>query len=323
MAKTILYLGSGGMAGVFGGGIVTGLQEANAYKNIESVYGLSCGALNGAYFLAEQSRIGSSIYYENLINNFIILKKIPIAVYYRLKNKVMSTKNIPKKEKISTMNIDYLLSIVKGRKKLDIKKVVKGKIPLYVRVTNTQSGETKDIDIRKSKDPLNLLKAAVSMTPMTYGVKVKDKKRITYADGAIMNPINLQNFPAYAENKKIVIVLNAHFDETFWKQIKNELTCIVGGILAKLIYPKPAFSDWATKEMRKKKEIKIAYTYSNVLVVSPPKDFGVDLLCTDPEKLLKAYNMGIEASKEIVKFMKEDVSKEEIAPEIKASSQLQ
>ena len=71
MNKVVLYLGGGSMAGVFGAGVVTRLQEENFYKHIKVAYGASAGAFNLAYFLAKQSELGSKIYWEDLTYDFI------------------------------------------------------------------------------------------------------------------------------------------------------------------------------------------------------------------------------------------------------------
>lgn len=70
--KAVLYVGGGAMAGVFGAGVVTRLQEVNAYENFSHAYGASAGAFDIAYFLAKQTRKGSSIYWEDLTKGFII-----------------------------------------------------------------------------------------------------------------------------------------------------------------------------------------------------------------------------------------------------------
>lgn len=304
MEKTILVLGQGGMSGVFGGGIVTGLQKANIYDNIEAIYGLSCGALNGAYFLAEQSELGSSIYYEDLTKDFVKLINIPFGIFYRLKNKIIGG-NIPKNQKVSAVDIGYLFSIIENKKKLNLQKFLSGKIPLYVRVTNTQNGETKDIDLRTHKDPMSLLKASVSMIPMAYGVKIaKDKNSAYYVDGAIKHPFIFGDFPKNLGDKRMVIVLNRGLNHNFFAYFKDELVSFLSAIFSKLMYPHPTFFDWMKKEIEKNIEIKALQSNPNVLLIVPPKH-SVKLLGTNKKEIVESYNLGIEASKKIVEFMKE------------------
>lgn len=68
-AHLALVLEGGGMRGVVAGGMVTGLEELGALRCFDSVHGSSAGACAGAYFVAGQARLGTSIYFED-INNF-------------------------------------------------------------------------------------------------------------------------------------------------------------------------------------------------------------------------------------------------------------
>ena len=80
-------MGGGVMAGIFGAGVVTSLEEENAYPFIEAVYGSSAGVMIAAYFLASQSKLGSSIFYEDLLNNFITPSYVPLGIYDRCKHR--------------------------------------------------------------------------------------------------------------------------------------------------------------------------------------------------------------------------------------------
>lgn len=62
----VLLLDGGGLAGVFGAGVVTAIEESGFTPRIHSAYAVSAGAHNAAYLLAGQTRLGSSIYWEDL-----------------------------------------------------------------------------------------------------------------------------------------------------------------------------------------------------------------------------------------------------------------
>lgn len=70
--KTAIIADGGVMLGAFGGGVVTGLQETGFCEVADYAVGVSAGADDLAYFIAGQSRIGTSIYYEDLIEGRFI-----------------------------------------------------------------------------------------------------------------------------------------------------------------------------------------------------------------------------------------------------------
>lgn len=67
-----LIIEGGGMRGVVSGGMVAGLESLGITDVFDRVYGVSAGAINGAYYMAGQARHGVSIYHDNLTTgNFI------------------------------------------------------------------------------------------------------------------------------------------------------------------------------------------------------------------------------------------------------------
>jgi len=119
MKKDIILISEGGcMLGVFGAGVVTSLQEANLYPRIHSIYASSAGAHNAAYFLSKQSKLGSSIYYEDLINNNFIKKENLSRYVFDI-----LIKKFNKKHKINEIvDIDYLSRVEREYKKLNVEK---------------------------------------------------------------------------------------------------------------------------------------------------------------------------------------------------------
>src|SRR3989344_3285176 len=124
--KVVLYLGGGAMSGVFGAGVVTGLEQQNFYSKIKAVYAVSAGGFNAAYFLAHQSKLGSSIYFQDIIKGFIFPKKIIPGALQRLHHGYVK-KTLPQNI-INAMDVDHILKIVTSKKPLNISKIVQGKI---------------------------------------------------------------------------------------------------------------------------------------------------------------------------------------------------
>ena len=60
------------MRGVVAGGMVSGLEELGLLDCFDTIHGSSAGACAGAYLLAGQAKLGTSIYYEDINNKSFI-----------------------------------------------------------------------------------------------------------------------------------------------------------------------------------------------------------------------------------------------------------
>jgi predicted acylesterase/phospholipase RssA len=69
--KTALVIGSGAMRGAYSGGVVIGLEELGLTDTFDDVVGVSVGASTAAYFLANQSARGTSLFFEELTTKHI------------------------------------------------------------------------------------------------------------------------------------------------------------------------------------------------------------------------------------------------------------
>ena len=67
------------MRGVVSAGMVSALEELGLGQAFDAVYGSSAGAINAAYFLAGQARMGTTIYFENLNNHRFISLARPLT----------------------------------------------------------------------------------------------------------------------------------------------------------------------------------------------------------------------------------------------------
>ncbi|MBI2045084.1 patatin-like phospholipase family protein [Candidatus Pacearchaeota archaeon] len=137
MKNVMLYLGGGSMMGIFGGGILKRLSDERVYDKIETIYSVSAGAFNAAYFIAghiksEQIDIGASIYYENLQEDFIFSDCVLPAARSRLMRR--SGFNIEDRNVLNVVNVDHMMSVVRTTKILDIEALNQSTIPVYVKV---------------------------------------------------------------------------------------------------------------------------------------------------------------------------------------------
>src|SRR3989338_6384158 len=148
------------MAGLFGVGVLAALEEADLYNQIEAIYGVSAGALNGAYFLANQTELGASVYYDNLTSGFVKqLNLIPLVI----KSLLRSGKQMRKNRHV--VDINFLFEILEKQKRLNLNLARAKKIKLYAKLLDTSTGELLYKDVFDGSQPMSILKAAVSILP--------------------------------------------------------------------------------------------------------------------------------------------------------------
>ena len=134
------------MRGVVTADMVVALEQLDLVDSFDRVYGCSAGATNGAYLVAGQAALGTTIYYENLntgefINPWAWLRGKPVV------------------------DLDFLLSEVMTRAKpLDTRRVMASPVALRIVATNADTAEREIIsDIDTEDDLLAALTASVTL----------------------------------------------------------------------------------------------------------------------------------------------------------------
>lgn len=291
MKKTVLYLGGGVMSGVFGAGILTALQEANTYDKIEAIYSSSAGAFNAAYFLARQSALGSRIYWEDLIKDFIHPWKIISGTAQRFWNRYISP--VRNERFHNVIDIDYLMAVVQNKKQLDIEEIGKQKIPFFIKVLDIKTGEVIYLDGKQNT--IKTLKATANAVPY-YAAN-----GLEYIDGEIAkDPIGLDFLLYKHPDCKIIVVVNYTADQGIKHQIKNSLEGIVAGTMYDNI---PLFQFFHTKLKRFRKDIGEARRNKRVLLITPPHNNPTRPCTTNSEKLKTTYEMGRKEAEKIVVWL--------------------
>ncbi|HEY7456458.1 MAG TPA: patatin-like phospholipase family protein [Solirubrobacterales bacterium] len=169
-AKLALVIEGGGMRGVVAGGMVTALDEYRLQGVFDMVIGSSAGALAGAYFLAEEPRMGTSIYYEDLVGKEWLSYRRALA-------------GSP------ILAFDYLFDqLITHRKKLDCDRVLSSPVPLYVVATRVP--EYRPIPLGNFQEPAQLVSALRASTniPLIAGRPVSLPSG-EYIDGALTEAI--------------------------------------------------------------------------------------------------------------------------------------
>lgn len=291
--KAVLYLGGGGMSGVFGGGVVTGLEQVNIYDKLKSVYSCSAGTLNGAYFLTGQTNYGASIYWEELAHGFIRRRNIPFGAMQRLWHGYI--KKIKHPSMVNAMFADKVIDVVQYKKALDVVTLRNQSLPLYVKVLNTQNMQIEYHDVRKEEKIFDLLKAGISAIPYYY----PSPDNGHYVDGAIKEPLGLDYILEQNPNSKIIAVFNLTIHRHFGHQLKN----FIEGIAANPMYPGVFSKCFMQREKSVRKSLALAMKEERIMIVHPAKDNLVQSWILDENKLKKLYNDGMETAESINNFL--------------------
>ena len=116
-ATVALVIEGGGMRGIVSAGMVTALEQLGLTKTFDLIVGTSAGALAGAFLLAEQPGMGTSLYYEELVGK-----------------QWLDYTRILRRE--PPVGLDWLIDdVMSGAKALDWSRVSRSKIPLYAVAT--------------------------------------------------------------------------------------------------------------------------------------------------------------------------------------------
>lgn len=292
--KCVLYLGGGAMSGVFGAGVVTALQEMGIYDKIEAVHATSAGALNGAYFLTRQSKVGSSIYYEDLTERFIKKHNVPLGVIQRFWNRYIN--KLPRESIRDAVDIDYLLDVVHTRKPLDVKALQSQSIPLYVKLLDINTGKIEYVDARES-DTLAVLKAGVSVVPYWFSSHAINGKR--YIDACVKDPLGLRFLLDHYPDHRIVFSINIPIFRGLRHKVKDTLE----GIVAQSMFDIPLFKFFKEREAKIRDDLRLAMNTKRVLLLHPPTSNPTMPFTTDTEKLLATHEMGKNEAEKVMTFL--------------------
>lgn len=290
----VLYLGGGAMSGVFGAGVMTALQEQNVYDRIEAIYAASAGACNGAYFLTHQAYIGSSIYYEDLLNHFIQGRHIPYGLLQRWWN--YRIRPIAHDRIKNAVDIKYMIDVMRSKKVLDLERLKKQEIPLYIKLLEVKTGNIEYFDIRKY-NPLDILHAATSVAPYYYSSHTINGK--IYIDAVIKEPIGSDYLFRKHPNSKIVIQMNRQYEPNpFASFVQRVEERVLLGMYGKYIR-----EAYAQSGKQRNQELQRLQQHANVLIIQPDKRASLPPHETNKECLLYSYQAGRQKGLEIVDWI--------------------
>jgi predicted patatin/cPLA2 family phospholipase len=171
-ASVALAVEGGAMRGVISAGMVSALEDLGLTTAFDAVYGSSAGAINAAYFLAGQAKLGTTIYYEDINNRrFIDLSR--------------ALRGRP------VVNLGYLLDdVAVHRKPLEAGRVLDSPSPLAVLATDVDTESACALRrFHTSADLFAALRAGATMPVLAGAPWFVDGRR--FLDASLTEPIPL------------------------------------------------------------------------------------------------------------------------------------
>ena len=263
------------MSGVFGAGVVTELEAADVYDKIEAIYACSAGAFNAAYFLARDSELGSSIYWEDLTyGRFVNFKRIL-------------------QRKPNGVDINYLMDVSQTTKRLNVEAIQKQPIPFFVKLLNNETGEVKYHNGKE--ETYSKLKSATSIFPFYWN------NGQSFIDAGIREPIGLEYLIKQHPESRIVVVINHQPRLT----VAYVLDSYVSGIIAQMMRTDlPFFRYFREKVVSYKRDVEKALWDERVCLIYPPRENQTRPFTTNREKLLESHRMGRQEAERILMLVR-------------------
>jgi predicted patatin/cPLA2 family phospholipase len=186
-ARVALCVEGGAMRGVISAGMVSALEDLGLTKAFDAVYGSSAGAINAAYFLAGQARLGTSIYYEDINNRRFI------DLWRALGGRPI-------------VNLAFLLDdVAVRRKRLDVDRVLASVTPLTIVATDLVARRAAALRAFPDRDHLIAALRASSTMPVVAGPPVVYDGR-SFLDASLSEPIPVPTAEADACTHALVLL---------------------------------------------------------------------------------------------------------------------
>ena len=262
--KTGLVLEGGGVRGIYTAGILDVFMENNLV--FDGIVGVSAGAVHAVSYLSGQK--GRSIrYYSKYCND----------------ERFMSFRSFIKTGNI--VGVDFCYHELP--EKLDVfdnHAFMKNPTPLYVTVTNVDTGKPEYIHVNDAVKQIDYIRASASLPFFSKIVEIDGKK---YLDGGCSDSIPLSASKKLGFDKNVVILTR---DINYRKKPTMKA-------LAKFLYRKhPAFSkvllDRYSMYNNQVEETIKAEQDGDVFVFRPSSPLEIGRMENDAEKIRLVYNRG-------------------------------
>jgi predicted patatin/cPLA2 family phospholipase len=168
--KLGLVVEGGAMRGVCSAGGVSALFQLGFTNVFDEVFATSAGAMNASFFLADQVKMGITIYFDNCTRRAFLN---PLRFWKML-------------------NVDYLFEhVLTTEKPLDVAKILASRTDFFVTVIDRSTGEGQLIDVKRSGLPLLQILKAATAVPVFYNRAI-DLNGIPSIDGGLVNPVPIE-----------------------------------------------------------------------------------------------------------------------------------
>lgn len=289
----IIITEGGSLRGVFSAGVFAAFQEANLYPRIHSIYAVSCGSHNAAYFLAEETDKGLIVYLDYLGRKDIFFRNLS---FFRMAKQFFLM--ILFKRNFDVMDLAYLEDIETNVFPLNIEKIKKSPIDFYVKVLDPKSLQIKYLDAKE--DTIARIIQSSNMPLYASSVHQKDM----YVDGGIMPTDDfIKNVVEKNTDKQIIYILN---EKKTKFSVAKSLWYDLLDIAMKTRY-------FGLKYGRKHLRNIMNYPYAHNLKKYPHVHLLFDetknyKLRVDKERALKSYQYGQDKGRAILKKLGDDIT---------------
>lgn len=183
----LLNLG-GGQAGVIGVGISLGMAESDVMKNIDGIISISAGIPTCMYIETGQGEEGTQIPLEDNTREGHIVKvpKDPVLAAKKIYNYWKKGPNEP------LFDTQTVADTMRYTRPLDLEKFRESDKELTAVVMDVKSGKPVFVDLKRAKDPIDVMAAGICIPGVSSYPSVKLEDGNEYADAAFVEPLPLQ-----------------------------------------------------------------------------------------------------------------------------------
>jgi predicted patatin/cPLA2 family phospholipase len=171
-SRVALAVEGGAMRGVVSAGMVSALEALGYGDAFDAAFGSSAGAINAAYFLAGQARLGTTIYSEDINNRRFIAPWRPLVGR-------------------PIVNLEFLIGVARHGKPLDTARVRASAAPLTVLATDVATASRAALRDFPTDESLLLAMRAGATMPVVAGGPFEYGRR-RYLDASLTEPIPVQ-----------------------------------------------------------------------------------------------------------------------------------
>jgi predicted patatin/cPLA2 family phospholipase len=181
------------------------------------------------------------------------------------------------------------MEVVGNRKKLDLDAIAKRNIPFYLHVFDTEKMTSSFIDFNFQNNPMQTLRFAANAVPYFY------PNNLRYVDGEIANYFPIEMVMKDNPDKEIIVILNIIRRKFFRRLVKSFLE----GFVASLMYGPRIWRFYMARDLEK--EYKKHKADKNIKIIAPGKELNLWPDTVDRKVLLRAFEAGKEAGRELLK----------------------